>query len=45
MRTFAWLFILVVVAASQRSRSVFLRGQSHRWFGCFLAAFARLLGA
>ena len=35
MRTFAWLLILVAIAASQ----------PHHWLGSFLAVLARLLGA
>ncbi len=35
MRTFAWLLILVAIAASQ----------PQHWLGSFLAALARLLGA
>lgn len=35
MRTFAWLFLLIAIAASQ----------PHHWFGGFLATLAQLLGA
>ena len=35
MRTFAWLLILVAIAASQ----------PQHWLGSFLAVLARLLGA
>ena len=45
MRTFAWLLILVAIAASRRSRSVLLRGQPQYWLGSFLATLAHLLGA
>ncbi|NOH00475.1 MAG: hypothetical protein HND47_00150 [Chloroflexi bacterium] len=44
MRTFAMLLILVAIAASRRSRSVFLRGQPHHWLTVLMAAIAHCIG-
>jgi hypothetical protein len=45
MRTYAFILILIAIAASRRSRNVLLREQPHHWLSAIMAFIARTLGA